>query len=225
MFRNLLEKASNAVNYVISSDKITDPEYDAAEQELKKLSLETDKIIGYLIKLQTHLEKLSRTSANLGEDVDKWFIDAPQESKLKAKTFLSVGKHFDALTVNFLHPRLEPHVISILSNYQAEVLNMEKVKKDRKKALDKYQKTLSAKDATEDQKAKDREEYEKLNQEFITNVKSLSERRAKELEIPFRNFTCIMSQYLMQVFTEIQKFRTTFPPELFQKDEPKNAAE
>lgn len=64
---------------------------------------------------------------------------------------------------------------------------------------------------------KDEENYRLLNTKFIDSVNKLKKRRKSTFYIPLKNMLCLTSQYMMQVFTEIQKYRISFPPKLFVK--------
>ena len=57
--------------------------------------------------------------------------------------------------------------------------------------------------------------YSNLNMKFINGINRLKDERETTFNIPFKNLTCLISQYMMQTFTEIQKYRISFPPETF----------
>lgn len=69
--------------------------------------------------------------------------------------------------------------------------------------------------STQEQLNHDRVQYEQYNTDFITSVNKLEETRAETLDQSFKNLICIMSQYMMKVFTDMQKFRTVFPSDCF----------
>ena len=234
MFKGLSKRASKVIdsikpniNILKSNDSNSDDpkaEFEASVELFKKISTDSNEMIGLLIKFQAQLEKLSHCAIKFSEDMDKWFIDAPEESRYRAKTVLSFAKHFDALTVNFLKPRIDPHVISILLKFQEEIERLEVVQEERQKALKAMEKTSTSLKITfdkdkkhhlEEQYDEEKRLFDEKNQDFIQSVNALSQNKSENLEKPFRNLICLFSQYMMQVFTELQKFRTTYPPETF----------
>ncbi|OHT05738.1 hypothetical protein TRFO_26482 [Tritrichomonas foetus] len=220
-------KATSAFNTIMGPKvvKTIDPRYKEASVNYKQVSIDTEQIIGSLIQMKTHLENLAKASVKLGEDINHWYADAPEDQQIKAKTTNSFTHNFSNLTVNFLGPRIDPHVVKILAKYQAEVVRLEKVKHERKAARREYDKAksvvtflITADDKNQlkmreaDKKMKETKAvYDKLNEDFIQSVHKLVETRAETLETPFRNLIAIMSQYMMQIFSDMQKFRTTFP--------------
>ncbi|OHT17494.1 hypothetical protein TRFO_02523 [Tritrichomonas foetus] len=238
MLQNLVSKTSLAISK-ISSQKIPktiDPRYTEAKTTFKKISFDVSKMINSLNQMQLNLQKLATASLKFGEDIDHWFSDAPEDAQLKAKTTLSFSKHFSALTINFLSPKVEPNVIALLVRYQNEMNRLNDVKIQRKLARIEYDKSRAALESfladpskidpskLEEAKlkvSKDKDLYSPLNEDFITSVKKLEDNRESSFEKPYKNLLCLTSQYMMQVFTELQKFRTTFPPNLFVHNEAK----
>ncbi|KAK8899572.1 hypothetical protein M9Y10_001888 [Tritrichomonas musculus] len=68
---------------------------------------------------------------------------------------------------------------------------------------------------THDQLVRDKAQYDNFNNDFITSVNKLAETRDKTIDGSFKSFICILSQYIMRVFKDMQKFKTSFPPECF----------
>lgn len=68
---------------------------------------------------------------------------------------------------------------------------------------------------TQEQLNRDRAQYEQYNNDFITSVQKLSDTRKETLDKSFKNLICIMSQYMMKIFEDLQKFRTAFPSDCF----------
>ncbi|KAK8842560.1 hypothetical protein M9Y10_025417 [Tritrichomonas musculus] len=209
--------------------KTIDPRYTQAKLTLKQITFEPEQMIKYIEEMEHSLQKLSSATYKLGEDIDHWCVEAPEDVLLEAKTNLSFTKHFSALTNNFLIPRAETHVLSLLVKYRNELDNIkeirEKVKKTRKefdksKAYVKYLSLFPEIDQDKMTEAlekldQDNLNYSTANTEFIEAVGKLEQEWKEKLEKPFKNLLCITSQYMMQVFSELQKYRTTFPPGVF----------
>lgn len=213
--------------------KTVDPMYDDAKKYLRKIIYNPEQIISYIEQMERSLQQLSSATYKLGEDVDHWFADAPEDIKLEAKTNYSFTKHFSALTNNFLVPRSQTHVVSLLLKYQNEIEQIkekrEEVKKyrkefDKSQALVRYLLSLSEVDedkmrAALERMNQDDQAYSSSNLEFIESVTKLKQEWNKKLEKPFKNLLCITSQYMLQIFAELQKYRTTFPHDLFDSTE------
>ena len=204
--------------------KTVDERYKQAKITFAALSMETSEVIGSLIQMEQRLQKLSQHTVRIAENMDTWFADAPEESKLRAKTTLSFARNFETFTTNFLGPRIEPHVIVSLAKWEQTMIRLRNVKEMRKAARKKYDKQrakllvlLEHSDVNDAQlracekKTNDcRVAYEKYNEDFIVSVDGLRQTKAETLDAGLSNMAAIMSQYLMFVFTDLQKFRTTF---------------
>ena len=233
-FQNFVSKATVAVTKITAPniEKDYDPRYHEAKEKFLRLNLNFDKMVKLIKTFESNLEKLSKASLKLSSNMVEWLNDGSYEQQIKAKTALSFSKHFSALTINFLQPRVEPHVIALLSKYQDEINRLKEVRSQIKKTRKEYLKSISALEKlkanpTTDQMTieeaqltvkKNKEEYEKLNKDFVASVRKLDESKEQSLEVPFKNLLCLMSQYMMQVFKELQRFRTTFPPQTFRPD-------
>lgn len=229
MFKEFTQKATKVIdsikpNISILKSKDDSAEYCAALDAFNSISYDANRMIGLIIKFQAQLEKISRTSVDFGESMDKWFFDAPEASQHRAKTVLSFAKNLDALTVNFLKPRTEPHVISALLKFQSEIDRLRELHDERqqaKKAMDKISAMLlvtidkDKKQKLENQHSTEKARFDEKTTDFQQSVQVLSQNKTEALERPFRNLICLYSQFMMQIFTELQKFRTTFPPETF----------
>ena len=224
---NIVDKAANVVG-IPKIIKTSDPRYNEAKETFKLLSVDTEQIIGSLIQMQTQIQQLAKASVKFGEDINLWFSDSPRETKLAATTVDSFAKEFDQLTLNYLKPRIDPNVVAPLAIFQKEVLRLQTVKEKRKKARKEFdssraklvlsiEKKENAQKITEfeNENKKNKSKYEELNEDFIFSISKLQEQRPEILEKPFRNLVAILSQYLYQVFNQMQKFRTTFPPSTF----------
>ena len=101
--------------------KTIDPLYTDAKLAVRNIVYDPELIIASIEHMEQSLQQLSKATYKLGEDIDHWFADAPEDINLEAKTNFSFTKHFSALTNNFLIPRTETHVISLLLKYQREI--------------------------------------------------------------------------------------------------------
>jgi len=229
---SIYDKAASAVG-IPKVVKTIDPRYTEAKESFKTLSVDTEHIIGSLIQMQTQIQQLSRSCVKLGEDVSSWFSDAPRETKLQGMTVEAVAKQFDNLTTNFLKPRIDPNVIAPLAIFQKEVVRLQGVKDKRKKARKEYDNTKAKLQLSVDKQElpqkvaelesemrKTKAKYEEFNEDFISSISKLNVQRPEILEKPFRSLVGILSQYMIQLFTEMQKFRTTFPQTVFSPQQP-----
>lgn len=211
--------------------KTKDPHYKEAKLTLQKLIEEINELqrtINYFEQIKTTLQKLSDVSLNLGEDIENFFSDAPEAQVNRAKTHLNFSIHFSALTNNFLIPRANVNINLIFDDIKKQVDDLIKLKEDVKILRSLYDKQKAFveylskdPDVNNDKLGKEsntlcecHQQYSTLNTKFINSVNNLSNDE-NTLKKPFKNMICLISQYLMQIFREIQKFRTTFPSELF----------
>ena len=213
--------------------KTIDPLYNDAKQALRNITYDPEQTISYIEQMEKSLQDLSSATYKLGEDIDHWFSDAPEDIKLEAKTNFSFTKHFSALTNNFLVPRAQTHVISLLLKYQSELEEIREKREEVKKLRKEFDKSqalvrhlLSLSEVDEDKMREaikkmndDDQAYSTSNSDFIDAVNNLKQEWNKKLEKPFINLLCITSQYMLQVFTELQKYRTTFPHDIFDQYE------
>lgn len=227
MINSLLTKYTG-----IGVEKTKDQNYSEAKLELKKIAdsiSNFDQLINYVVQIEETLQKLSDASINLAEDIDQFFSDAPEEQQYRAKTHLNFSIHFSALTSNFFIPRTEANVFSLLKQLKEEVNELTQLKEtikllrfeyDRYRAIVNYL-SDSAKIEEKDMKEavlkmnQNYQQYYSLKTQFINAVNNLKENREIIFKRPLQNMICLTSQYMMQVFREVQKYRTTFPPELF----------
>lgn len=215
-------------------EKTKDPLYTRAKNKLKKILSEAeqiDQIINSIEQLEKMLQLLSDASLTIGNDLSKNFSDAPEQEKLRAQTNLNITKHFSALTNNFLIPRIDKNVIDSLSRIKEKANKLAVVKEyvkqfrqefDLSRAVVKnYEINQHYKKDDEIMKNaiikmnKDKENYLDINKKFINSVNKLKKRKKTIFDVPLKNMICLMSQYMMLVFNEIQKYRTTYPPDLF----------
>lgn len=214
-------------------EKTKDPLYKKAKYKLKKIISEADKIdqiIYFIDQLEKTLQLLSDASTILGKDLSEYFSDAAEDEKLRAQTNLNISKHFSALTNNFLIPRIDENVIKSLSLVKEKANKLIELRGyvkqfrqefDLSRAVVKdYQLNNVSKDDEKMKEAvnkmnRDSQRYFKINTKFINSVNKLKKRRKTIFHVPLKNMICLLSQYLMLVNTEIQKYRTTFPPDLF----------
>ena len=230
LINSIQNKVSNVTRQIIGPkfEKTIDPRYKEASAQYKKISIETEHIIGYLIQMNKKLSNLAMATSKFGNDINHWFLDAPEDQQLKGKTTQSFAIHFSNLTLNFLGPRVDANVIKTLSQYQIEVSKLAEVRinlKEARKEYDKANSTLNFLVFNNDDSKKIAEynikmnkaknTYQELNEDFILRVRKLIETRPDTLEKPFKNLVCILSQYMMQVFQELQKFKTLFPDNVF----------
>lgn len=211
--------------------KTKDRHYKEAKLTLQKLIEEINELqrtINYFDQIKTTLQKLSDTSLNLGEDIENFFSDAPEDQINRAKTHLNFSIHFSALTNNFLIPRTNVNINLVFDGIKKQVNDLIKLKEDVKILRNLYDKQKAFveylskdPDVNSDKLSKEstklcecHQQYSSLNTKFISSVNNLYNDE-NTLKKPFKNMICLISQYLMQIFREIQKFRTTFPSELF----------
>ena len=232
--KELANKAVSKIDEVATSvgigkvEKTQDPRYDEAKKLFKNISIDSEKIVGGIIQYEGQLKNLADLAVKLTVDLNQWFQDAPNPSTSKITTLQSLSKDFDITTNNFFCPRLEPHVIKHVSQFHAEVERLRKIKSQRSKARKDYDvartqlshavehKFSSETISTFDNKAREcREKYTPLNEDFISSVHKLVASRSNLVERPIRNLLCLQSQYMMHIFTELQKLRSVFPPETF----------
>lgn len=215
-------------------EKTKDPLYKEAKINLKNLTFATQQMINYIDQIDQTLQKLSDLTIKFGQDISECYADAPQDQQLKVRTNLNFSKHFCALTNNFFIPRMNTNVILLLSQFSDQITQANLLKSDLKSARKEFDKSraivsfLSEDPTTDavkmreaiDKMDNDDQKYSKLNSDFINTVNKLKEQRETTFEVPFKNFLCLSSQYMMQVFTELQKYRTTFPPNVFRCKNP-----
>lgn len=211
--------------------KTKDPQFKEAKLILNKMIEEVaeyERTINYFDQIKLTLQKLSDTSLNLSEDIDNFFSEGPESEVNKAKTHLNFSIHFSALTNNFFIPRTNVNINYIFEQTKKQINDLCKLKEDVKILRDLYDKQkavfdyLSKNGDKNDEKlckeaqkmCKCLNQYSSLNTEFINTVKKLNDDE-NTFQKPFKNMICLISQYLMQIFREIQKFRTTYPPDLF----------
>lgn len=221
--------------------KTMDPRYNEAKINYNHMNVNTSNLIGSIMQMQSQMEQLSHLASKMGDDFSMWFMDSTPETKIKIKTTTNFTKQLDQLTTHFLGTRIDPHVVRLISEFQKEFERITVVKRERKKYRKEYDYArayVSSKGATERDTNKFRENqqkmqtnkdaYDKLNSDFINSVAVLQSKQYEYLEKPIRNLIALMSQYMLNVFTELQKFRTTYPGETFQvnyNDIPKILAE
>ena len=232
MLKRLKSAALDVAQTALSTVKITevqktkDPMYDKAKQKYNILQKYSEQIIGKLSTIQSQLSEISKISSLLGSNYSKMVKECPEEFQNHSLTIISFGKQFENLTINFLKPRADAFLLRPLSLLKAELNRLSEIKLQRKEAKKKldslkgnielYTKLkrpeLEISKLTEEANAA-RMEYERYNQEFIDGINKIdiTEDHLKKLIV-------IFSQYMMQVFIEAQKFRTTFPQELFEND-------
>lgn len=229
-----MKQVKNAFTTLVDKTKVTlaiptivktvDGRYTRAKILFQSLSAETSEVIGSIMQMEQRLQKISQQSVRIAENMDSWFADAPEESQLKAKTALSFARNFEAFTTSFLGPRIEPHVIVSLAKWEQNLIRIRNVKELRKTARKKYDRQRAklmvllenpgGSDATlracEAKTNSYRVTYEKYNEDFIGSVEILPLMKQETLDAALSNMAAIMSQYMMFVFTDLQKFRTTF---------------
>lgn len=212
--------------------KTKDPAYSKAKHKLKKILNEAeriDEIIYSIEHFEKTLQSLSDATYILGKDIRDNFSDAPEEDKLKAKANFNISKHFCALTKNFFIPRIDTNVITSLTKIKEKANKLNDLKdyvKILRREFDLSRAVVNdyyTNNSIDEEKMKevtnkmnkDKENYTKLNEKFINSVNKLKKRRKTIFHVPVKNMICLMSQYMMLVFSEIQKYRSTFPPDLF----------
>ncbi|KAK8897871.1 hypothetical protein M9Y10_000100 [Tritrichomonas musculus] len=212
--------------------KTIDPLYKEAKETLKIITIDADKMINYIEQIENTLKKLSQLSMQFGDDINQFYSDAPEEKQEKAKTNFNFIKNFFALTNGFFIPRTEFNVISLITQYRDETNQLNELKKNVKLLRTEYDKSramvqyLSIDPDVDKNKMNqaldkmeiDNQNYSQINIQFVNSVNKLKEKRKATFEITFKNFLCLSSQYMMQIFTEIQKYRITFPPETFDRN-------
>ena len=219
--RRFLDSALATIGYP-TVEPTLDPRYDIAAKNFSILQEDTSQIITTLAQLQQQISNVSRICARLGSNLTVWSEEFPENVKNEAITIESFGKQFDNLTTNFFVPRIEPLIVSPLAKFQSEVMRLVEVRKQRDEAVKQYDharanyKYLSEKKSSGFEKAEaeyklTKENYEKYNEDFIETVKKLMNQRENGLDTPAKTLIAILSQFLMQLFREAQKFRTTFP--------------
>ena len=225
--KDLTKSALSTVGIPVVT-KTKDPLYTEAKNSFKILCGETEKVVGSLSTLQSRISQISRLSEELSANYTQWVKDLGNEERInQAITLESFGKQFENLSNNFLKPRAEFIVIRPLALLQAEIMRLSEIKLQRKEAVKKYDSARAKLKMLEEQKspksseiAKATEEtndtkkvYDELNTSFISGVRGLSSSFEEKFAVPIRNLVAVFSQYMMQIFAEAQKFRTTFPAE------------
>lgn len=219
---NEFKDAALATVGIPTIEETKDPRYDLAVNYHNMLQLDTQQIIITLTQLQHQISNVSRICSRLGTNLGIWAEDFPEDVKNEAITIESFGKQFDNLTTNFLLPRLDPLIVTPLTVFEQEVLRLVEVRKQRDIAVQEYDRTRAyvnlyeSKQSSELAKAtedfnKAKNVYDAYNEDFIDSVKRLMQQRENGLKEPARVLIAILSQFLMQLFKEAQKFRTTFP--------------
>lgn len=225
-WRNVMDKAMGTVG-LAKIEKTIDQRYIDAKKVFNKASIEGDQIIGSLLQMINQLESLGRAAIKLGEDCCDSLKDAPRQAQAEAQTITDVARGFELLSSQFLHPRVDPHVVRPITVYQAELTRITNLKKKRSDARKKYdvsryalEQAVKRKETQnitdlEKEKSTNFAKYQQLNEDFINSTYRLISTREETMIRPYRNLIVILSQYLMQVLNQIQKFRSTFPPQAF----------
>ena len=224
----VIDKAKSVGIPIPKVEKTIDPQYTQAKQQFKTISLDTEKIIGNLIQMNTQLEILARSTKKFGEDLTQMFLNTAQNTKNEAKSISMFGSQFENFTTNIYGKQIDPNVISPLAVYHKEVERLKTVKEKRKPARKEYDearaKLKALRDANspfgdvqnaESETSKAYAKYNELNQDFIVNVNRLVMQRAQSLDMPFRNLSYLMGQYLLQIFNEMSRMKVSFPPQVF----------
>lgn len=224
----VIDKAKSVGIPIPVVEKTVDPAYDQAKEQFKKLKLDTEKIIGSIVQMNTQLKTLASATKRFGDDLSTMFVNTQQNTKNEAKGISLFGGQFEKFTENILNKQIDSGVVSPLAVYHKEIKRLQVVKEKRKVARKEYDESRAKLKAYKDSNQKYEEvmainaetekafqKYNELNQDFIMNVNRLAMQRTQSLDLPFRNLTNIMSQYLMQVFNEMSRMKVSFPPQVF----------
>ena len=225
----VIDKAKSVGIPIPKIEKTVDPQYNQAKEQFKTIKIDTEKIIGNLIQMNTQLQRIAKSTKKLGDDLSQMFVNAPQNTKNEAISISMFGSQFESFTTNIYMKQIDPNVISPLAVYQKEIQRLKTVKEKRKPARKEYDEIRAKLQAYRDANASysdvmelDKEtqkafkKYNELNQDFIVNVNRLVMQRAQSLDYPFINLSNLMSQYLLQIFSEMGKMKVSFPPHVFQ---------
>ena len=208
-----------------SVQKSKDPRYTDAKKKLLILEQDTEKLVGTMSQMLSQMRDLSSILLRMGINISNYFEDTDEENtKNKILTIESFVRSFDNLTSNFLLPRLNPLIIEPLARFQKEIYRLQGVKIELKAWRSKYDynrtyyEYYSQRQSNQEEIDKWKHDYEeseenytKYNEDFINSISNLMKTRTQMIEKPCRIFISIISQYYHQIFTELQKFRTTFP--------------
>ena len=208
--------------------KTKDPRYTEAKKNLIILQKDTEKLIGTISQMLSQLREISSTAMKIGVNLSEYAeAEENQNFKNEVITIESFGKAFDYLTANFLSSRLNPLIIKPLALFQHEVNQLIPLKDEIKNARNQYDYNRTYLQYYIDHQydenflekwRKDTEDaqntYNKLNEDFIERTKKLMDEKSTLIDKPSRIFISVLSQYLLQLFQELQKFRTTFPKEV-----------
>ena len=224
----VIDKAKSVGIPIPKVEKTIDPQYNQAKEQFKTISLDTEKIIGNLIQMNTQLEILAKSTRKFGDDLSQMFLNTSQNTKNEAKSISIFGSQFENFTTNIYGKQIDPNVISPLAVFHKEVQRLKTVKEKRKPARKEYDEARAKLQAMKDanctfgdvqnannETTKAFAKYNELNQDFIINVNRLVMQRAQSLDLPFRNLSNLMGQYLLQIFNEMSRMKVSFPPQVF----------
>ena len=224
MFSSIKSIANTIIGYP-TVQKTKDPRYSDAKKKLLVLEQDTEKLVGTFSQMLSQMKELSSILLKLCTNISIYLEEFDQEEIMnKVITIESFVRSFDNLTLNFLLPRLNLLIIQPLARFQKEIYRLQGLKQDIKTWRTKYDYNRTYYEyyvqkqykETEIEKWRNdfeeaRDNYTKYNEDFIDSIFKLMEARTEIIEKPSKVFIAVISQYFHQVFTEIQKFRTTFP--------------
>jgi hypothetical protein len=205
--------------------KTFDPAYTQAKCNARLLLTQVDdSLVGHAVQWEARLGRLARATCELGKDLTEWFSDAPPDFSDRATTVLSFGLSFEHWTLNFLEPRMSPYVTGKYSEWQKDVKRLPDLilsRRESRKRFDLARQKLEAAlvDTSSDSGSVSREsfqvtesqkQYNAKNSEFIALVDKLMKEKAEIVATTSANVIGLMAQYGQLVFTDMQKFRTTF---------------
>ena len=229
MFKQLKSSIKSAANTALATigipevQKTFDPRYLQAKQKYKQYSSNLVDIIGQLSTMQSQLNTVSKLASSIGTNFSKFSEGFPIEYQNHAITAESFGKQFESITLNFFKPRADALILRPLSLFKGEIDRLHVVKKQRKESRKKYDSLRAnfeamqkAKKSAQDLAKTEAElnaaksEYEKYNTDFIESIQKI-----ELTDDHLMKLIVVFSQYLMQILIELQKFRTTYPEEIF----------
>lgn len=210
---------------VPKDQRTRDPIYLEAKESFNLIVSDANEIFSSVMKLTAQLEQMSLAGLTFAENVDQFAVEGGGDFKPKAKVNLGAAELFKNDTLNFWKPRIEGSLLEPLTRFQVEIDRITQLRDSHADANTVYDisrvklQKASAKPTTsaaELQKLQEdlessKQTYEEINQGFIDSVAKLKDQRIETLDKPAKRFVALISQYLLAIMTEIQKFRAVYP--------------
>ena len=183
--------------------KTTDENYKNANTLFKQITTDYTKLSTSLKILLKNLQTLSENVTKLCEDTNGWFVDAPQDKKDQSIQLVSFSRGFDVQVFNRLIPGIEEITLNPFLKFESDIEKIYALKQNRSKARKSYDNSRQNSKIKQEDINQLRENYEKLNQNFIDAVNVLAQQRPKRLEAAYNDFITHYMTFINNTFVSI----------------------